>query len=45
MQSGENLGTLSGHTDWVTAVKFSPYSRRIFSGSRDGKILVSNANL
>ena len=38
-ESGEELGVLSGHDDeWVTAVAFSRYSRRIASGGKNGRI-------
>jgi WD40 repeat protein len=33
-ETGEEIGILSGHDEWVTAIAFSPYSRKIVSGSR-----------
>ncbi|CAG7848121.1 Vegetative incompatibility protein HET-E-1 [Serendipita indica DSM 11827] len=34
--TGASLGTLEGHTDWVSCLAFSPDGRRLASGSGDG---------
>ncbi len=36
--SGSELRTLSGHTDWVDAVAFSPDGRTLVSGSEDNSL-------
>ncbi|KAL5512555.1 hypothetical protein ACEPAG_3208 [Sanghuangporus baumii] len=38
------IKVLSGHTDWVMSVVFSPDGKRIASGSDDGTILVWDAD-
>ena len=38
MASGRELRTLSGHTNWVWSVAFSPDGKVLASGSRDTTI-------
>ena len=42
--TGENIRTLKGHTDWVNSVAYSPDSQTIVSGSNDRAIRIWNAN-
>jgi WD40 repeat protein len=39
-QTGQQLLTLKGHTDWVWSVAFSHDGKRIVSGSADGTLKV-----
>ncbi len=43
VESGEELLTLTGHSDSVLGVGFSPDGKRIVSGSRDGSIKIWDA--
>jgi WD40 repeat protein len=37
-QSGKQVRALEGHADWVRGIAFSPESRLLASGSRDGTV-------
>lgn len=38
--SGELINTLSGHTDWVSAIAFSPNGQILASGGFDQKVKI-----
>ncbi len=40
LNSGEQIFTLKGHTDWIRALKFSPCGKFLISGSSDCMIMV-----
>ena len=40
VKTGEHKGTLTGHTDQVRSVAFSPDGRTLASGSYDGTVLL-----
>ncbi len=42
-QSWEKIGTLTGHTDWVTSVVYSPNGQQIASGSHDETVRLWDA--
>ena len=37
---GENIATLTGHTDWVNATAFSPNGNSLISGGADGTLRI-----
>jgi WD40 repeat protein len=42
-ETGQEMLTLEGHSDWVRSVSFSPDGRRIVSGSDDNTLKVWDA--
>ncbi len=43
VNSGKKIGTIRGHTDWVTTVAFSPNAQIIATSSTDGTVRLWNA--
>src|SRR5262249_29065510 len=41
--SGMELKTLTGHTDWITALAISPDGKQIFTGGRNGQAIIWDA--
>jgi len=44
VQSGEQIGCLSAHTNWVTTLCFSPCGKFLASGGEDGTVYVWDVN-
>ena len=45
LRSGENLMTLTGHTEYITEISFSPDGQTIASGSLDNTIRLYDVNM
>lgn len=44
MESGEQIACLSGHTNWVTTLCFSPCGQFLTSGGEDGNVYIWDVN-
>lgn len=42
LETGKELGRLSGHTSWVLSLAFSPDGHHVLSGSKDGTLRLWN---